>query len=117
MRFEFQISINAQWLADTLDRAGSSYWCSGLDFESFTARPGCTTCWEALLSGVISHVDVLLGTATHRVTRESIVDGIQLLIDKYPCHVGAVLGDEDACDAETGDALLQCAALGRCSQP
>lgn len=116
-----QITINVpdRWIAETLERAGSTSWCKRLKFPTYDETVH-ESCWHALVAGAIPRVRVFErdgvgsenGPVRRYVTLESIAKGVQLLRDLYPHHLGSVLGDEAHCDALTGDALLQVSALG-----
>lgn len=46
----------------------------------------------------------------HRLDREAMQRGLQVMLDKYPHHFADVL--KENADAETGDVFLQCCLLG-----
>jgi hypothetical protein len=116
--FQVTIEVPGQYLADVLEGAGSRYWCERLRFDA--ERCDGLTCWEALLTGKIDRVRVIVDpeldpdqrSKRYAVTRASIVRAVQIIRDKYPHHLSAVLGETRMLDASSGDALLQCAALG-----
>lgn len=121
---QMQITINVsdEQLADTLERAGSAYWVDRLRFEEVGAdgqpwAPEHSGCWHALMAGRIPRVVVMLnethnGNPRYAVTRDSVARAVAIIAAQYPHHLGAVCGDNDAADANTGDVLLQCASLG-----
>lgn len=125
--FKVEINVPAQYLADVLEGAGSRYWCERLRFDE--AKTGTRSCWEALLAGDIDRVRVVVRpelednkSARHYVTRASLAAAFQLMRDSDAdaqigsslgvAELGAALGDSAHQDANTGDALLQYAALG-----
>ncbi len=115
---KLELEVKDKQLADVLDSAGSKYWCKELRWPDADFLQD-DTCWEALLAGRIDHVTVVedrseegKGPLRHKVTREKVAKAAQIILDKYPHHLGAVLGNSEDADAETGDVLLQCAALG-----
>ncbi len=116
--FHITIEVPGQYLADVLEGAGSRYWCERLRFDA--ERCDGLTCWEALLAGKIDRVRVIVDpelepdqrSKRYAVTRASLLRAVQVIRDKYPHHIAGVLGNDSVLDANTGDALLQCAALG-----
>ncbi len=47
---------------------------------------------------------------TYLFNRHAIINGLQILADKYPSHFGDLVNDN--ADADTADAFMQCALLG-----
>ncbi len=107
-------------LADVLDGAGSRYWCSNLDWPAFE-QAGEGSCWLALLEQSISWVRVTedgsedsLPPVQHLLTRRKILKAIQVIAERFPDHLGDVIGGYEHGNADmwTGDVLLQCAVFG-----
>lgn len=48
----------------------------------------------------------------HRLNAAKLRRGIEIIAEKYPHHLGAVIADQYKQDAETGDVLIQCALFG-----
>lgn len=46
----------------------------------------------------------------HKLNKEAMYKGLQIMADKYPWHFANLI--EDNMDAETGDVFLQCSVLG-----
>ena len=89
---------------------------------------GTTTEWAELnsytlnTSGVYDYEGVAAGSCswdlgdleddvTLTLDREALQRGLQVLAEKYPSKFVEIL-DENKCDADTGDALIQCSLLG-----
>jgi hypothetical protein len=111
------INIPDDKIADVLEGAASRYWCGGLEFGNYPrTRPSC---WHALMAGDIAFVTVLdvEGSADaerpnrHRVTRTKVAIAFDIMAREHPNTFGEALGG-DGLDANTGDVLLQLAALG-----
>lgn len=49
---------------------------------------------------------------SRKLTLDKIQRGIRVIANRYPRHLGAVLGNQAMQDAETGDVLIQCALFG-----
>ena len=88
---------------------GSSYWAAlvkyTLDEEGILdceSVPDGRARWEFL---------DIEEDKTHTLDRAALLEGVRVLGEKYPAHLGSLL-DEDRSDADTGDALLQCALFG-----
>lgn len=118
---DITLRVADEILTGVLDGAGSRHWCKELKFPEFTERKGVMSCWEALMARVIDHVDVVEDRSEqgkrplhHRVTRDKIAAAVRVILTKYPHHLCGVLGgyENGNADANTGDALLQCAAIG-----
>jgi hypothetical protein len=48
----------------------------------------------------------------HVLDRAALIRAVKVIVEKYPHHAGAVLGDQSKQDATTGDVLIQCAIFG-----
>jgi hypothetical protein len=118
------LTIEDKLLASVLDGAGSRYWCAGLDWPPLKpvirlqGRGADVSCWEALLAGAIPFVTVEEdrseeGEANrlHRVTRTRIAIAFDIMAREHPKTLGECCS-ELGHDANTGDVLLQLAALG-----
>jgi hypothetical protein len=55
--------------------------------------------------------DTINGLTSFTLNLETIAKGLQTLADKYNWHFAALLSESN-CDAETGDAFLQCCLFG-----
>jgi hypothetical protein len=114
------INITDSLIASVLDGAGSSYWCAGLSWPGYGdgAVSKAGGCWAALLADGIPFVTVEEDRSEeggknrfHRVTRGRIAIAFDIMAREYPKRLGECCS-ELGHDAETGDVLLQLAALG-----
>ena len=117
MKLTININISDKTIADVLDGAASRYWCAGLDCPPYVAATS-VSCWQALLDGSIPYVQVeedrseeRRRNSFHRVTRTRIAIAFDIMAREYPHVLGEACGS-DGLDSNTGDVLLQLAALG-----
>lgn len=115
------INVSDKTIAAVLEGACSRYWVDSLHWPDPTyvsgARPR-STCWELLLLGAIPYVQVEEDRSEerkpnrfHRVTRTRIAIAFDIMAREHPTTLGEACGS-DGLDANTGDLLLQLAALG-----
>lgn len=112
------INVPDKTIADVLEGAASRYWCARLDWPAPRDAHVGSTCWEILLEGAIPFVTVEEDRSEegernrfHRVTRTKIAIAFDIMSREYPHILGEACGS-DGLDANTGDVLLQLAALG-----
>lgn len=115
------INITDSLIASVLDGAGSRYWCSDIDWPDVLHKGAIVrgkSCWDLLLEGAIPFVTVEEDRseegkkpAHHRVTRTKIAIAFDIMAREHPKRLGECCS-ELGHDAETGDVLLQLAALG-----
>lgn len=114
------MTLNVSWqqIEGTLCSAwegGSNYWLECYDFRP-PADPADVERIEhryqnALYSGGACLVRLVEErTELAPLTREKLLEGLQIFAQKYPKHFSNMLSDKS--DAETGDVYLQCCLFG-----
>lgn len=105
-------------LVITAFEGGSNYWYLILGYEGDTAGVEFKHCDMPFKEGgaVIvcdKHEEYEVGEENvkrHKLNRESIQRGLEVMAEKYPRHMADFLKEQD--DADTGDVFLQCCLFG-----
>src|SRR5687768_7345380 len=114
------INVPDNRIADVLEGAASRYWCRRLDWPRYAddAVTKHDSCWHALMADALPFVTVEEDRSEerqhnrlHRVTVTKIAIAFDIMAREYPHIVGEACGSYGL-DANTGDVLLQLAALG-----
>lgn len=119
MKIEIKLQVDADHLANVLCsgfEGGIRYWGRIANYSKLPcSEPACEMMHvyhqPFVLDGWIKVRDNEAG-GTSKLTLDKIQRAIQVIADKYPRHLGAVLGNQAMQDAETGDVLIQCALFG-----
>lgn len=117
--------IDEQRVRDLLCSAwegGSSYWCRLKETDIpptakplIAAEPEMYSHIYPFIPGVTVTLEDTTGEDSGHgnewtLTREKLVDGLQVMATKYPRHFNNFMEEDD--DAETGDVFLQCCLFG-----
>lgn len=98
---------------------GCGYWCRISEYVTPTVGdvpwPGEIDSYRHVdypvrEGGAVVIEEIKGGKAKHRVDRESITKGLQVMARSYPKHFADLYNETD--DADTSDVLLQCIAFG-----
>lgn len=110
--FTMSVDIPGQQVADVLDGSLETndirYWAISVKVYREPAAKEMTI-GETVASGygytvITEDVD---SAVTHRLDREKVIRGLQIMREKYPRHYQNAISENGA-DAETGDVLIQC---------
>ena len=107
------LTVSDEQLAEALCNGmegGIHYWAQ---LNSYTVNAQGLYDYEGVAAGTCSSWELgdLESDETLTLDREALQRGLQILAKRYPWKLAELL-DENKCDAETGDALIQCALLG-----
>lgn len=105
-RYQVTTIVTEQQLHDVLcsaveSSAGSRYWAT-IDVGKHKIG------WANYFTAKFTTTDT---ETTYRLSVKKLVKGLNVLANKYPVIFANIIND--TCDASTGDALVQCALLGR----
>jgi hypothetical protein len=121
VKIEIKLQVDADHLANVLCsgfESGIRYWgmlCDATQHElpvELPVEPRMLRYHQALISLGFIKVKVQDTGRLYHLTSDKVLRGIQVIANRYPRHLGAVLGDSSKQDAETGDVLIQCALFG-----
>lgn len=117
MKVSIPLKVDAAHLANVLCsgfEGGIRYWgriANHSNLHCAQSKNMHVYCQPLLEGGSIVVLDQETG-GSRKLTFDKIQRGIQVIADKYPHQLGAVLGDSGKQDATTGDVLIQCALFG-----
>lgn len=103
--------------------SGINYWCSEVEFSQ-VPFPGIDELMQRYHQPLVEKGFIRIRERNdqrnsgrgpngwHVLDRAALIRGVKTIVEKYPHHAGAVLGDQSKQDATTGDVLIQCAIFG-----
>jgi hypothetical protein len=106
------LNLSLRLLADALGNAvegGSRYWAAVREFT--LDGEGFLDCDSVADGRARWQIEDMETGRIHTLDRVALFEGVRILGEKYPWHLGALL-DRKRSDSFTGDALLQCALFG-----
>ncbi len=95
--------------------SGIHYWCDEIEVSNIKCDDVdeiMLRYWQPLLNNGWIKLHDREENSWHIIDMGALQKAIQIILDKYPHHIGALIGDFNNQDALTGDVLIQCAIFG-----